>query len=73
MQNKVAGIFIHRAVHLDSCSFAILDNRYSTLQGQLIKTKTALDDNRVALDETTSRVRERCFMASSIVEHVFTT
>ncbi|KAI0294920.1 hypothetical protein BC826DRAFT_1104398 [Russula brevipes] len=33
------------------------DNRYSTLQSQLLKTKAALDDNNVALDETTGKLR----------------
>jgi len=33
------------------------DNRYSTLQSQLIKTKNTLDDNKAALDDTTSKLR----------------
>lgn len=40
----------------DSHPIVVLDNRYSTLQTQLIKAKNALDDNRATLDETTSRV-----------------
>jgi hypothetical protein len=35
---------------------AVLDNRYSTLQSQLIKAKAALDDNKETLDETTDKV-----------------
>ncbi|KAF8506642.1 hypothetical protein F5888DRAFT_17858 [Russula emetica] len=32
------------------------DNRYFTLQSQLIRAKNALDDNRATLDETTSKL-----------------
>jgi oligoendopeptidase F len=35
---------------------AVPDNRYSTLQSQLIKAKAALDDNKETLDETTDKV-----------------
>jgi hypothetical protein len=46
-----------RAVHiLDSHPIAVLDNRYCTLQSQLIKAKNALNDNNATLDETTSKV-----------------
>jgi hypothetical protein len=41
---------------VDSHSIAVSDNRYSTLQSQLIKTKDALEDNKSALDETTCKV-----------------
>jgi hypothetical protein len=55
LQNKVrlAVLFIFH----DSHPIAVQDNRYSTLQSQLFKTKSALDDDRVTLDETTSKVR----------------
>jgi hypothetical protein len=54
LQNKVhlAVLFIF----LDSNHIAVLDNRYFTLQSQLIKAKNALDDNKATLDETTSKV-----------------
>jgi hypothetical protein len=54
LQNKVhlAVLFIF----LDSHPIVVLDNRYFTLQSQLIKAKGALDDNRATLDETTSKV-----------------
>ena len=47
-----------RAVQfLDSHLIAVQNNRYSTLQSQLIKAKKcAFDDNRATLDETTSKV-----------------
>jgi len=41
---------------LDSRFIAVSDNRYSTLQSQLIKTKNTLDDNKATLDETTCKV-----------------
>ena len=45
-----------RAVHIPRFTPSVLDNRYYTLQSQLIKAKNALDDNRATLDETTSKV-----------------
>ena len=42
-----------------SSSVATLDNRNSTLQGQLLKTKGALEDNKTSLDETTRKVRHK--------------
>ena len=42
---------------VDSQSIALSDNRYSTLQSQLIKTRDELEDNKSALDETTCKVR----------------
>ena len=50
------GPFAVLFILLDSHPIAILDNRYSTLQSQLIKAKNALDDNKATLDETTSKV-----------------
>jgi hypothetical protein len=43
-------------IFLDSHPISVLDNRYSTLQSQLIKANNALDDNKATLDETTSKV-----------------
>lgn len=42
---------------VNSYSITTLDNRNSTLQGQLLKTKSALEDNKTSLDETTRKVR----------------
>jgi hypothetical protein len=54
LQNKVCLVVLF--IFFDSHPIAVLDNRYSTLQSQLIKAKNALDDNRATLDETTSKV-----------------
>ena len=40
-----------------SCSITTSDSCNSTLQGQLLKTKSALEDNKASLDETTRKVR----------------
>ncbi len=58
---------------LDSHSVAVLDNRYSTLQTQLIKTKNALDDNKETLDETTIKVCLTLIAPRSMTEHVIAT
>jgi hypothetical protein len=54
LQNKVGLTVLF--ILLDTHPIAVLDNRYYTLQSQLIKAKNALDDNRGTLDETTSKV-----------------
>ena len=71
MQNKVVSISSILNINLLNSRFvAFLDNRHSTLQGQLIKTKNSLEDNKASLDETTNKVCPTLPCASSIVEHV---
>lgn len=40
-----------------SLSITTSDSHNSTLQGQLLKAKNALEDNKTSLDETTRKVR----------------
>ncbi|KAH8997241.1 hypothetical protein EDB92DRAFT_1838622 [Lactarius akahatsu] len=46
------------------------DSRNSTLQGQLLKTKNALDDNKTALDETTRKLLQEADRAQSLDEEL---
>ncbi|KAI0285376.1 hypothetical protein BGY98DRAFT_1183192 [Russula aff. rugulosa BPL654] len=46
------------------------DNRYSTLQSQLIKANNALDDNKATLDETTSKLHMEADRAHRLDEEL---
>ncbi|KAI9452533.1 hypothetical protein BJY52DRAFT_1292136 [Lactarius psammicola] len=46
------------------------DSRNSTLHGQLLKTKNALEDNKTALDETTRKLLQEADRAHSLDEEL---